>query len=278
MAETLDGRPTRCRPGEGDWPQYDSSEQQVYFAASAITRVLSTHTLTAELVDACHIVSNAGLAELYTGHVSARSDEGVLVPAHRHDDGYGLESVTTETIIQVDLDGEPLAGDVEPPSEFAIHSGILRPRPDVGAVAHAHPLYATGLSVAGTPIEPASLDAALLGGSVPVFDPGAKLIHTDAEGAALADTVGNGYAALIRGHGAVTAGSSVAAATTRLYLLERAARLQYVAAQFGGADPTGDPFDGDVLAESGEGFLEEAFEYLRRQYAGERTPPAIGGR
>lgn len=240
--------------------------------------MLPAPTLVADLVDACHILANAGLAELYTGHVSARTDDGVLIPAHRHDDGYGLESVTADAIVEVDLDGEPLTGDAAPPSEFAIHAGILTTRPDVTAVAHAHPLYATGLSVAGAPIEPASLDAALLGGSVPVFDPGAKLIHTDAEGAALADTIGDGYAALIRGHGAVTVGSSIAAATTRLYLLERAARLQYVAAQFGGADPTAEPFDGDVLSESGEGFLNEAFAYLRRQYAGTGTPPAIGDR
>lgn len=228
------------------------------------------------LVDGCRILANAGLAELYTGHVSARTDDGVLVPAHRHDQGYGLESVTADSIIEVSIDGEPHEEDVEPPSEFTIHSGILEARPGVASVAHAHPLYATGLSVAGTCIEPSSLDAALLGGSVPVFDPGPKLIHTVAEGAALAEALGDGAAALIRGHGAVTVGESVAAAVTRMYVLERAARLQFVAAQFGGADRDADPFDGDVLAESGEGFLEEAFEYLRRQYVGDASPPAIG--
>jgi ribulose-5-phosphate 4-epimerase/fuculose-1-phosphate aldolase len=232
----------------------------------------------ADLVDGCRIIANAGLAELYTGHISARTEDGVLVPAHRHDEGYGLESVTADSVIQVSVDGEPREAGVEPPSEFTIHSGILEARPDVESVAHAHPLYATGLSMTGTGIEPSSLDAALLGGSVPVFDPGPKLIHTDDEGAALADALGDGMAALIRGHGVVTVGGSIAAATTRLYVLERAARLQYVAEQFGGADPTAEAFDGDVLAESGEGFLEEAFEYLRRQYADEGTPPSIGGR
>lgn len=238
---------------------------------------MSTHSERVDdLVDGCRILANAGLAELYTGHISARSDGGVIVPAHRHDEGYGLESVTADSVIEVSQDGVPSDEGVEPPSEFTIHAGILEARSDVESVAHAHPLYATGLSVAGTGIEPTSLDAALLGGSVPVFDPGPKLIHTEAEGAALADALGERQAALIRGHGAVTVGSSVAAATTRMYVLERAARLQYVAAQFGGADSSHEPFDGDVLAESGEGFLEEAFEYLRRQYAGDATPPAIG--
>lgn len=231
-----------------------------------------------DIVDASRILANAGLAELYTGHVSARTDDGVVIPAHRHDEGYGLESVTAESVIEVSLDGEPTDDGVEPPSEFTIHSGILDVCPDVAAVAHAHPLYATGLSITGSGIEPVSLDAALLGGAVSVFDPGPKLIHTDAEGRALADALGDASAVLIRGHGAVTVGRSVAAATTRMYVLERAARLQYVADQFGGPDPSADRFDGDVLSESGEGFLEEAFAYLRRQYAGDGRPPAIGSR
>lgn len=230
----------------------------------------------ADLVDGCRILAQAGLAELYTGHISARTEDGVLVPAHRHDEGYGLESVTADSVIEVSADGEPREDSVEPPSEFTIHSGILNARPDVESVAHAHPLYATGLSMTGTGVEPSSLDAALLGGSVPVFDPGPKLIHTGPEGAELADALGDRQAALIRGHGAVTVGSSIAAATTRMYILERAARLQYVAAQFGGVDASHEPFDGNVLAESGEGFLQEAFEYLRRQYADDTTPPAIG--
>lgn len=229
-----------------------------------------------DLVDGCRILANTGLAELYTGHISARTEDGILVPEHRHDEGYGLESVTSDSVIEVSPDSEPLEAGAEPPSEFTIHSGILDARPDVESVAHAHPLYATGLSMTGNGLEPTSLDAALLGGSVPVFDPGPKLIHTEAEGTALAEALGDGMAALIRGHGVVTVGGSVAAATTRMYVLERAARLQFIAEQFGGADPSAGAFDGDVLAESGEGFLEEAFEYLRRQYAGDGTPPAVG--
>lgn len=230
------------------------------------------------LVDACRVIANSGLAELYTGHVSCRVDNGVLVPTHRHDKGYGLESVTAETLVEMSLDGEPIGVDAEPPSEFPIHTGILEARPDINSVVHCHPLYATGLSLTGQPLKPLSLDAAFLDPPVETYSPGAKLIHEPAEGRALADVLGDGSAALIHGHGAVTVGSTVAAATTRMYLLERAARLQYISTQFGGADLNFADFDGDVLAESGEGFLEEAFEYLRRQYASESSPPPIGGR
>ena len=240
---------------------------------------MSTHSeAIGDIVDACRVLANTGLAELYTGHVSVQTERGILIPEHRHDSGYGLESVTLDSVIEVDLDGEPAEDGVEPPSEFVIHAALLEARPEVTSVVHAHPLYATGLSITGAEIEPASLDAALLGGSVPIYDPGPKLIHDDSEGAALAETIGDGVAALVRGHGAVTVGRSVGAATTRMYLLERAARLQAVAAQFGGPDGSYEPFDGDVLAESEEGFLDEAFAYLRRQYAGEETPPPIGGR
>lgn len=231
-----------------------------------------------DVVDACRILANAGLAELYTGHVSRRSDSGVLIPAHRHADGLGLESMTEDAVIEVALDGEPADPEVEPPSEFVIHAGILTARSDVTSVVHSHPLYATGLSVSGTRLEPLTLDAAFFGGPVSVHDPGPRLIHDPRDGAALAEQLGEGEAILIRGHGAVTVGTSVAAATTRMYLLERAARLQYIAAQFGGLDSPYEPFGDDALKGSGEGFLEEAFEFLRRQYAGDGSPPPIGVR
>lgn len=106
-----------------------------------------------DLADVCRILANAGLAELYKGHVCACTDDGVLVPAHRHDEGYRLESVTVDSIIEVTVAGEPREAGVE-------------------NAVHPHPLYVTGISVAGAGIEPALLDAALLGSAVLLSDPG----------------------------------------------------------------------------------------------------------
>lgn len=217
--------------------------------------------------DACHVLAGAGLAELYTGHVSHRVDGGtVLVPEHRHDAGRGMASVTPENVIAVSMMGEALE-DGEPPGEFPIHASVFAARSDVGSVAHAHPLYATGLATAGVGLEPASLDAAFFGGRVPVHDPGPRLLHEDEDGDALGRALGDRYAVLLRGHGAVTVGESVPAATTRMWLLERAARLQTIAAQVGDVEPF-EEREGGFLAGSGEGFLEEAFEFLRREHLG----------
>lgn len=217
--------------------------------------------------DACLILANAGLTELYTGHVSRRlNDDEVVIPVHRHDDGRGLESMTPEHVTRVTPGGNPLEGD-EPPGEFPIHGAILNRREDVESIAHAHPLYATGLATACVPLEPASLDAAFFGGRVPVHDPGPRLLHDTESGIALAETLGSKEAVLIRGHGAVTTGKSVAAATVRMWLLERAARIQVIVMQLGDVEPF-DTSKGDFLSGSGEGFLQEAFAFLRREHLG----------
>lgn len=227
---------------------------------------MSAFTAERELVaTACRVLAEAGLVELYTGHVSCRVDgDRVLVPRHRHAAGRGLESVSADDIVAVTPDGEPLE-EGEPPSEFPIHAGVLAARADVTSVIHAHPLVATGLATAEVPVRAASLDAAFFGGEVPVHDPGPTLLHDSTAGAALADTLDGRHATLIRGHGAVTVGPSVPAATTRMWLLERAARLQLIGSLVGEVRPF-EMDDGGFLSGSGEGFLEEAFEFLIRHH------------
>ena len=61
----------------------------------------------------------------------------------------------------VDLDG---AGGRRPPSmhlETVLHTEVYRARPDVGAVVHGHPLYATALAATDAPLELLTHDAVL---------------------------------------------------------------------------------------------------------------------
>lgn len=217
------------------------------------------------IATACRVLAYANLTELYTGHVSHRiDDDRILIPRHRHEDGLGLESVTSSDVMLVTPQGESLEQG-EPPGEFPIHGGIFAERSDVVSVVHAHPLVATGLATGGVQLKPASLDAAFFGGPVPVYDPGPTLAHDEAIGAEIADALGDRQAVLIRGHGAVTVGESVPAATTRMWLLERASQLQLIGSLVGDVESY-DSDNGEFLAGSGEGFLEEAFVYLERRY------------
>lgn len=220
-----------------------------------------------EVAEACRVVANAGLAEVYSGHVTVRVGDTMLCPAHLHPSGRGLESITPEHIVEVDLDtGEqhPPEEDLELPDEVDIHSKIFQARDDVESVTHTHPLHATALACSEETVIRGSVRGARLG-EVPVHDAGPVLIHGDAEkpearGEALAETLGNASAALIRGHGTVTVGDSIGAAVGNLYVLERTAKLQLLADNASGMVPFQD------AEEASRPLDDEIYKWLRREF------------
>lgn len=228
------------------------------------------------IAEACRVIAKAGLAEIFAGHVSSRTDDTMQISAHLHEDGRGLESITPEHVVTVDLgDGTVTPSSLEIPEESVIHTGIYDERDDVRSVVHTHPLYATALSATGRSIKPGTIRAVRLRSEVPLHNAGPRLIHADASvpearGEGVADTLGGANAMLLRGHGVVTVGRSIAEAVTRLYLLERAAKLQLLAANAGGVEPYDDPYE--ALSHRAEGRNEGAYRYLRQQYL---DPPYI---
>lgn len=225
-------------------------------------------TAKKEVADACRILAATGLAELFTGHVSKRvGDDTVYIPEHLHDEGKGIESVRPNNVIEVDLQGRPVNSDLEPVGEYTIHTSIYRERDEVQSITHSHPLYATALSAAGCEIDLISM-AAAVSGSAEVHDPGSQiLLFSSEDGDQLAETLGEDDSVLIRGHGAVTTGRTVAESIIRMWYLERAARIQSIASQAG--SPNAFPPEArSFMDDSPEdvAFMEAAFEYLRREF------------
>ena len=64
-------------------------------------------------------------------------------------------TMTPDMICKMDLDGNVLEapGGYKPSSEMKMHLRVYQKRPDIGAVVHAHPPYATSFAVAGIPTE-----------------------------------------------------------------------------------------------------------------------------
>ena len=224
-----------------------------------------------EVSDACNVVSNAGLTELYAGHVSSRIGDIALIPAHLLHEGRGMESMTPDQIISIDLEtGEQEPKNLELPEEDTIHTSIFSVRDDVKSCVHAHPVHATALSMTDSSIIPASIRAVRLG-EVPVHDAGPMLIEAKApveiaRGEAVAKSLGNASCLLIRGHGVVTVGRTVAEAVSRLFILERAAHLQMLATLGGGAIAyEGNPYEianHPEIQEHAEKPSEDTYKFL----------------
>ena len=194
--------------------------------------------LIEELVTANRILANEGVLDAY-GHVSVRDTQN---PDHfflaRH---MAAGLVTAKDIIEYDLDSNPIVkSETGGYTERFIHSEIYRARPDVMAVVHTHAPDLVVFSASSVPLLPVYHMAAFLGEGVPKFEIREAggvtdmLIRNAALGHALAKTLADKPAVLLRGHGAAVAGTSLHVVVGRAYYMNMNARLQREALLLGG--------------------------------------------
>ena len=192
------------------------------------------------LADAGRVLAHEKQGDYVAGHVSLRLPDDpnlfLMKPA-----GIGLEEMTDENIIIVDIDGNKMSGGGGRHNEVFIHSEVLRARPDCNAVIHTHAIYAVVFSSLGKPLQAVSNDGAFFAGGLPVFDETTELIVTQARGRSVARDLGQHGALLLRNHGIVTAAASMEEAVWLALKLNQACEAQLMAEWAGGPRLVGDP-------------------------------------
>lgn len=192
-----------------------------------------------ELVDANHILFDQGVVDGF-GHVSLRHP--VLPDRFLLARSMAPALVTADDMLVFDLEGAPIAAEGRSVYlERFIHSEIYRARPDVVAIVHSHSPAVVPFSVVrGTRLRPLCHMCGFLGAGTPVFEirdvagRGSDLLIRDARlGAALARSLGQGAAVLMRGHGSTVVGGSLRQAVFRAVYTEVGARLQAEAMRLG---------------------------------------------
>jgi L-fuculose-phosphate aldolase len=118
-----------------------------------------------------------------------------------------------------------VSGDGEPNSEFWIHARLYAARADVGGVVHAHPPACVCLTQIGEPHRVVHNQGGIFAAGVPEYSR-IGLIRTRELGDLLAQTIGKGRAAMMRGHGITTAFADVRSATVAACYLEESVSLQ----------------------------------------------------
>lgn len=184
---------------------------------------------------ACRILAMGDHGDYTLGHVSARSADGQHVLMKRY--GLGLEEVTPDDVLTLDLDGTRLAGDGRVHLEYVLHTEIYKVRPDVLSVIHTHPPYATALGATDANLELLNHDAVLFRDGLAYFDSTAELIMSPEQGAAVAASLGQRRVVVMRGHGVIVTGESVPWATYAALTLERVLRIQAIARSLGNLTP-----------------------------------------
>jgi ribulose-5-phosphate 4-epimerase/fuculose-1-phosphate aldolase len=187
------------------------------------------------LADSCHILYKLGLSD-YLGHPSVRLEgtDRVLIKPKHSPRVRGMDTMTADNMIVIDLDGKLLEGEDGPPSEVFIHTEIYRARPDVLSVVHTHQPISTLAGIVGLPILPLLHVAAPLVEQqpVPTF-PCAELVVSPELGRGLAQALGDHKVCHLQGHGIVSVADTVQAATIGAVHLEQLAEVNYRAAQLG---------------------------------------------
>lgn len=222
-----------------------------------------------EVALACRVLARHGIVQGSLGHVSVRYLDGMLLRGRGPDDT-GLMFADAGDVVLADLQGQAReATDRRLPSERAIHGSVLAMRPDVSAVVHAHPPSVMACDLAGLALVPAfgayNMPAArLVGAGVPIF-PHPWLIDRPQLGDAVAQALGPANAIILRGHGVVVCGRSVAEATIRALDLETVARLCLTIASAGGTPQAITQEDLASLPQLGEAFdVEQTWRHHTR--------------
>jgi ribulose-5-phosphate 4-epimerase/fuculose-1-phosphate aldolase len=211
--------------------------------------------LRVQLAAAYRIIDHMGWSELIWTHTTVR------VPGSEHHfliNPYGLrfDEVCASNLVKVDLHGA-IIGDQNQeinPAGFVIHSAIHMVRPDVRCIMHTHTL--SGMAVA-------SLESGLLPISMYALGYYERVAYHDFEGPSLdldererlSKNLGDKNVLILRNHGLLTCGESVAQAFVRMFRLERACQVQ-LAAQATGSPLIVPPREVcEVSAERSDDFL-----------------------
>lgn len=216
-----------------------------------------------DLAAAYRLVDLHGMSDLTASHISYRLPD---TPDHFLINPYGLmyDEVTASNLITIDCDGNEVFNPTDLHANragFVIHSAVHMARHDLACVAHTH-------TVAGMAVSALECGLQMLVQTSMRFR---DIAYHDFEGVAvdldererLVRDLGASDFMILRNHGLLVGGRSIAMAFTTLYRLEQACQLQIMAMSCG--TPLRHP-SAEAIAKT------SAHETLRRHGSAENGP------
>ncbi len=220
---------------------------------------------------ACYrLVALYGWDDMLATHISARlpDEDGkecfLLNPL-----GLMFEEITASSLVKINMDGEIISDTPYKVNRagFVIHSAVHAARHDAGCVVHLHSLDGVAVSAMEDGILPLNQSAITIGANV-AFHEYEGVATNDDERARLAADLGNKPLMLLRNHGTLAVGPSVASAFVLIYLLETCCTVQVRTLAMGQKLHAADP---KVIAETGK--MMDDFDFPK--YAEGMAWPAL---
>ncbi|MFZ6751444.1 class II aldolase/adducin family protein [Undibacterium sp. Ren11W] len=189
--------------------------------------------LRVDLAACYRLVAAYGWSDLVFTHISAR------VPGPEHHfliNPYGLmfDEITASSLVKVDQQCNKMIASPFPvnPAGFVIHSAVHEAREDVHCVLHTHTRAGVAVSAQKCGVLPISQQSTFVLASLAYHDYEGVAFREDEKPRLQAD-MGRANFLMLRNHGLLVAGKSIADAFLSMYTFEAACQIQ-VAAQAGG--------------------------------------------
>ncbi len=179
------------------------------------------------IIDACLRMNALGINQGTSGNISLRHEQGMLITPT----SVPYDEMRPEQIVFMDFDGG-FAPKQKPSSEWRFHLDILKARPEVNAVVHAHPPYSTMLAIMGREIPPVHYMVAVAGGDTIRCAPYATFGTAELSRHAVGALEGR-LACLLAHHGMIAIGTSLAKAMWLAVEVEALARQYHGCLQIG---------------------------------------------
>lgn len=191
--------------------------------------------LRVDLAACYRLIALHGWSDLVFTHISAKlpgPDDHFLINPY----GALFEEITASSLVKVDAAGAIVGESPFPvnPAGFTIHSAIHAARHDVGCVLHTHTAAGIGVSAQKLGVLPLSQQSIFVLSSLGYHDYEGVALR-DEEKPRLVDSLGGNTFLMLRNHGLLTVGATIADAFLAMYLFETTCNIQ-LRAQSGGGE------------------------------------------
>ncbi|MCR8961092.1 MULTISPECIES: class II aldolase/adducin family protein [Variovorax] len=193
--------------------------------------------LRVDLAACYRLVALYGWSDLVFTHISAR------IPGPEHHfliNPYGLmfDEITASSLVKVDQQCNKIIESPYPvnPAGFVIHSAVHAAREDIQCVLHTHTKAGIAVSAQKNGVLPISQQSTFVLASLAYHDYEGVAFRDDEKPRLQAD-MGNANFLMLRNHGLLTCGKTIADAFLSMYTFENTCQIQ-IAAQSGGGELT----------------------------------------
>jgi L-fuculose-phosphate aldolase len=183
-----------------------------------------------KLVEICRKVYEKGFVAATDGNISTVTSYNTFLITRS---GISKGEVTEDDILEIDAAGNILKGKGKLSTEFKIHLFAYSRRPEVNAVVHCHPVYATAFATVGEELTKHIFPEVILTiGKIPLCR--YETPSTDSLPLSMEPYIDFAWAMLLQNHGAVTLGKNLDDAYNKMEKLEHAAQTIFAARLLGG--------------------------------------------